>query len=72
MSRSKAKRSFRAGELYRELEGKGITVKAKSNMTFVEEAPNAYKDVANVVNVLHDAGIAKKIAKMRPLGVVKG
>jgi tRNA-splicing ligase RtcB (3'-phosphate/5'-hydroxy nucleic acid ligase) len=72
LSRTAAKKRFTAGELYDQLEKKGITAKAKSNSTFVEEAPGAYKDVAEVVGVLHKAGIAKKVAKMKPLGVIKG
>ncbi|MCK5743269.1 MAG: RtcB family protein, partial [Caldisericia bacterium] len=72
LSRTAAKKRFSAGELYDQLEKKGITAKAKSNSTFVEEAPGAYKDVAEVVGVLHKAGIAKRVAKMRPLGVIKG
>ena len=51
---------------------KGILVKAKSNKTLVEEAPEAYKDVSNVVDVLHKEGISIKVAKMRPIAVMKG
>ena len=54
------------------LASQGILVKAASRGTLAEEAPYAYKDVANVVETTHGAGISLKVAKMRPLGVVKG
>ncbi len=72
LSRNQAIKNFKAGQLCEELKAKGVTVKAKSNETLAEEAPGAYKDVAQVVDVLQAAGIAKKVAKMRPVGVVKG
>ncbi len=72
LSRTAAKKRFRAGDLFATLKNKGIFAKAKSNSTFVEEAPDAYKDVSEVVGVLHNAGIANKVAKMVPLGVIKG
>lgn len=71
-SRSDAVRSFNVPQLLAELEAKGITVKASSRATLVEEAPGAYKDVNDVVDVMHNAGITKKVARMRPLGVIKG
>ena len=49
-----------------------IYVKARSPRVANEEAPDAYKDVSEVVDVCHNSGIANKVAKMRPLGVVKG
>jgi tRNA-splicing ligase RtcB (3'-phosphate/5'-hydroxy nucleic acid ligase) len=72
MSRSKANRRFTAGALFSELNKKGVYAKPKSNRTFVEEAPGAYKDVSEVVGVLDEAGIAMKVARMKPLGVIKG
>ena len=54
------------------LESKGIMVKASGRSTIVEEAPQAYKDVNEVVDVVHNAGIAKRVCRMRPLGVIKG
>ena len=47
-------------------------MKAASAGSLAEEAPDAYKDVADVVDVVHGAGLARKVARMRPLGVVKG
>ena len=72
MSRSAATRKFTAKDLLDELEKKGIIVMAASRKGLIEEAPEAYKDVREVVDVVHNAGLAKKVARMRPLGVVKG
>lgn len=72
LSRTKAFEMFTVSGLTKQLGQSGVSFKAKSNDTLIEEAPGAYKDVELVVNVLHNAGIAKKIAKMKPLGVVKG
>ncbi len=71
-SRSEAKREVRADELISRLKSKGITVTAHSRGTLVEEAPEAYKDVTQVVDAVAGAQISKKVAKMRPLGVIKG
>ncbi|MCM2314675.1 MAG: RtcB family protein [Thermoanaerobaculia bacterium] len=72
MSRSKAKREVDAGELRERLRRGGISVRAGSNAGLVEEAPEAYKDVDAVVEVVHRAGIATKVARLRPIAVVKG
>ena len=72
MSRRKAKRSINGGELRRELEARGIRVRAGSMPGLAEEAPAAYKDVDAVVNVVAGAGIARKVARLRPVAVVKG
>ena len=58
--------------LLKELESKGIIVKASGRGTIVEEAPQAYKDVNEVVNAVHNAGISKRVCRMKPLGVIKG
>ncbi len=71
-SRTAATRSINLNALLKELESKGIIVKASGRGTIVEEAPQAYKDVNDVVNVVHNAGISKRICRMRPLGVIKG
>ncbi len=71
-SRTASKRETKAIELLEALKRKGIIVKAESNETLVEEAPEAYKDVTQVVDVVHGAGISKKVCRMRPVGVVKG
>jgi tRNA-splicing ligase RtcB len=72
MSRGAAKRAVRGHELRRELEDHGIAVRCPSNAELAEEAPLAYKDVERVVDVVHQAGIARKVARLRPVGVVKG
>ncbi|MCP4540070.1 MAG: RtcB family protein [Chloroflexi bacterium] len=72
MSRSKARKTIWGSDLRQELEGQGIVVRAGSNKGLAEEAPAAYKDVSRVVEVVHGAGIAQKVALMRPLAVVKG
>jgi tRNA-splicing ligase RtcB len=72
MSRSQAKRSTTAGKVQKELEKEGVRIRARSKGTIVEEFPGAYKDVAHVVRVLEEAGIARPVARLRPLLVVKG
>ncbi|RNJ76319.1 MAG: RtcB family protein [Nitrosopumilus sp. H13] len=72
MSRSKARRSHTEDGVKKSLEEKGIHVKALTRDGVVEEAPEAYKDVDAVVNVSHDLGIATKVAKLVPVGVIKG
>ncbi|RLD13977.1 MAG: RNA-splicing ligase RtcB [Caldiserica bacterium] len=72
MSRHEALRRVEGYELRRRLEGKGIVVESKSIRGLAEEAPEAYKDVSEVVRVVVGAGISKKVARMIPVGVVKG
>jgi tRNA-splicing ligase RtcB (3'-phosphate/5'-hydroxy nucleic acid ligase) len=72
MSRSQAKHEIQGDELRRELEERGIQVRAGSMSGFSEEAPAAYKDVDEVVETVVAAGIARKVARLRPLAVVKG
>jgi tRNA-splicing ligase RtcB (3'-phosphate/5'-hydroxy nucleic acid ligase) len=72
MSRSKAKKEVEGSTLRRELENKGIKVRAGSLPGLAEEAPSAYKDVDMVVETVSDAGIAKKVARLRPVAVIKG
>ncbi|MBU1998120.1 MAG: RtcB family protein [Candidatus Omnitrophica bacterium] len=71
-SRTEATRTINVDYLLKELESKGIIVKASGRKTLVEEAPSAYKDVNEVVDVVHNAGISKRVCRMRPLGVIKG
>jgi tRNA-splicing ligase RtcB len=71
-SRTEATRSINVAALLKELESKGIFVKASGRGTIAEEAPQAYKDVNDVVDVVHNAGISKRVCRMRPLGVIKG
>jgi tRNA-splicing ligase RtcB len=72
MSRNEAKRQARGRNIIHELGAKGITVFGASKGTVVEEMPDAYKDVAEVVDVVAEAGISKKVAKIVPVGVIKG
>ena len=72
MSRTAARKMIRGRELLEKLREKGIMVRAKSLRVLGEEAPQAYKDVSAVVEVVHRAGLARKVARMRPLGVIKG
>lgn len=71
-SRTRALDQTRNRDVKAELKSKGILVMAASREVLREEVPDAYKDVDVVVDVCHKAGISKKVAKMRPLGVVKG
>ncbi|MBI5394452.1 MAG: RtcB family protein, partial [Verrucomicrobia bacterium] len=72
MSRSRAKREISFDELKRDMERRGVAMMAQGRGTAVEEAPMAYKDVEDVVNVVHGAGLARKVCRLRPIGVVKG
>jgi tRNA-splicing ligase RtcB len=72
MSRRQAKREARSRNLRDEFEELGIEVRAASFGTVAEEMPDAYKDVAEVVNVVDRAGIGRKVARLKPLGVLKG
>ena len=72
MSRHAAARSVRGDELRRQLETAGIAVRARSIRGLSEEAPAAYKDVDEVVATCERAGLARRVARLRPLGVVKG
>ncbi len=72
MSRFQAMKEFTPDTIVRQLEERQVTIRAASRKGIVEEAPGAYKDVDEVIEVCHDAGIAKKVAKLIPIGVVKG
>jgi len=72
MSRHKAKRAAKGRAITRELEDRGIIVRSAGRDTIVEEISEAYKDVTEVVDVVHNAGISKKVAKLVPIGVIKG
>lgn len=72
MSRTKAKRIVRGSVLKDELEKQGISVRSGSMSGLAEEAPLAYKDVEEVVQVVHTVGLAKKVVRLRPVGVIKG
>jgi tRNA-splicing ligase RtcB len=72
LSRTRAKKMVQGSELRREMEAAGIHIRAGSISGLAEEAPMAYKDVDHVIEVVHGAGIAKKLARLRPLAVIKG
>ena len=72
MSRSQAKKAARGRNLAEEMREKGIEVLAKGRATLAEEMPEAYKDIDRVVQVMHEAGISLKVARLRPIGVIKG
>ncbi|MBU1131671.1 RtcB family protein [Patescibacteria group bacterium] len=74
MSRGEAKRRIFASNisLKKQLEDQGIIVRCRSNRGLAEEAPLAYKDIDSVVQVVADTGLARKVAQLKPLGVVKG
>ncbi len=72
MSRSQAKKEVRGSQLREQLQQKGIIIRSDSDPGLAEEAPIAYKDVDNVVRVVAEAGLAKKVARVVPLAVIKG
>ena len=72
MSRRKAKKQVRGEKLRQQLESQGIRIRAGSMAGLAEEAPQAYKDVDEVVETVVGAGIASKVARLRPVAVVKG
>jgi tRNA-splicing ligase RtcB len=72
LSRGAAKRSIKGADVIRQLEGRGIIVKTRSVSDLAEEASQAYKDVTEVIDVVHQAGISRKVAMAVPMGVIKG
>jgi tRNA-splicing ligase RtcB len=72
MSRNAARKQAKGRAIWREMEDQGIIVKSDGRATLAEEMPEAYKDVSMVVDVVHNAGISRKVAKFRPIGVIKG
>ncbi len=72
MSRHQAIKAAKGRAITRELEDRGIIVRGASRGTIVEEMPDAYKDVNDVINVVHQAGISRKVVKLIPMGVIKG
>ncbi len=71
-SRHQALKESKGKNLIEELTKKGIVIQAKGYKTIAEEMPHAYKDVSEVVDVMHYAGISTKVAKLKPVGVIKG
>ena len=72
LSRGAAKRQRSGAEVRADLEELGIIVRAQSTSLLAEEAPYAYKDVSEVVDVVHEVGLARKVARLKPIGVLKG
>ncbi len=72
LSRHQAIRQARGRFIRRELEERGILVMSAGRETLAEEMSEAYKDISNVVDVVHNAGISRKVVRLRPMGVVKG
>lgn len=71
-SRTKTKKMGKGKDLISELKKRGVVIQAKGMRTVAEEMPYGYKDVADVVDVMHNAGISRKVARLRPIGVIKG
>jgi tRNA-splicing ligase RtcB len=72
MSRTAAVKDAGGRRIDRELEARGIIARAQSRKGLAEEQPRAYKNVDEVVDVVHRAGLSSKVARMRPIGVIKG
>jgi len=72
LSRGAARRSMKGSDIARELESRGITVKTGNISSLAEEASQAYKDITEVIDVVHQAGISRKVAMAIPMGVIKG
>jgi len=72
MSRTAAKKSSYAQNAKQRLEEQGILVRAETRDGITEEIPEAYKDVDTVIDVVHNAGLARRVARLKPIGVIKG
>ncbi len=72
MSRTAARKGRDAREVVKKLEEAGIVARSETRDGILEEVPEAYKDVDEVIEVVHEAGLARKVARLRPLGVIKG
>jgi len=72
LSRTKALKYAKGRDIVKELKQKGIVIQAKGYKTIAEEMSDAYKDVSDVVDVMHKEGITRKVAKIKPVGVIKG
>ena len=72
LSRGAAKKKLAGVDMVKVLRGKGVVVRAQSKAGLAEEASEAYKDVRDVVNIVEQSGIARVVARVRPIGVIKG
>ncbi|MGQ9593896.1 MAG: RtcB family protein [Anaerolineae bacterium] len=71
-SRTQALKQGKGRDLFREMKDRGITLMASGHRTVAEEMPEAYKNVHAVVDAVEQAGISRKVARLRPVGVIKG
>src|SRR5258706_9459963 len=72
LSRTAAKKGRNAHDVQKKLEEQGIVARSETRDGILEEVPEAYKDVDAVIEVVHKAGLARKVARLRPMGVIKG
>ena len=72
LSRTAARKNRDLNQVVKDLEAAGIMVRSETKKGILEEVPEAYKDVDEVIEVVHNAGLAKKVARLRPMGVIKG
>jgi tRNA-splicing ligase RtcB len=72
MSRTKATKTTRGRSISREMAARGVVVMATGKRTLQEEVPEAYKDIDKVVDVVHNAGLSRKVARLRAVGCIKG
>jgi tRNA-splicing ligase RtcB len=72
LSRTQALKKAKGRAIHRELEDIGVFVQSRGKRTLKEEMPQAYKNISQVVEVVHKAGLARKVARLRPMGVIKG
>ncbi len=72
LSRAAAIKASKGRSIHREMEARGVLVMAAAKGTLAEEIPEAYKDIDEVVNVVHGAGLSRKVAKLRAIGCIKG
>ena len=72
LSRTAARKGRNAREERDKLEERGILVRSETRDGILEELPEAYKNVDEVIEVVHNAGLARKVARLRPMGVIKG
>jgi tRNA-splicing ligase RtcB len=72
MSRSEAIRRAKGRSIQKELLARGVVARARERTGLDEEQPEAYKDVSQVADAVHKAGLSHKVARLRPIGVIKG
>jgi len=72
LSRAKSRRNLEYTDVLKALEAKGISIRVASPKLVMEEAPESYKNVTDVVDTCHEAGISQKCIKLRPIAVIKG